>query len=279
MRRLVAENPADVYVSVHPLFATPLLMALGRPRAPVITVVTDLISIHGWWCQPGVDLCVVASEPAKAAVLRHGMPPEKLRVLGLPVAARFCAPPEDKARLRAQLGWGADRPVALVAGGGEGMGPLFEMSQAIAAAGLDCELAVIAGRNQGLKQRLEAAEWHVPAHIYGFVTNMPDLMRAADVILTKAGPGTICEAFNAGLPIILYDYLPGQETGNLHYVVDNGAGLWAPTSKAVVKALRGWIGPEAQPGALAQAAANSQKLGRPEAARDIAELIWETATI
>jgi 1,2-diacylglycerol 3-beta-galactosyltransferase len=275
VRRMLADNPADVYVAVHWIVLTPMLMALSQPRPPIVTIVTDLISIHGWWCQPQVDLCVVPSEPARDRVIQHGLPMEKVRVAGLPVASRFCQPPCDKAQLRANLGWGAGRPVVLVVGGGEGMGPLFEISQAISNSGLHCELAVIAGRNQVLQQKLRAAAWHVPAHIYGFVTTMPDLMRAADVIITKAGPGTICEAFNAGLPIILYDRLPGQETGNVGYVVDNGAGVWAASPRAVVSALQSWIGPEARPGALAQAAANAQKLARPDAAKQIAELIWK----
>jgi 1,2-diacylglycerol 3-beta-galactosyltransferase len=275
MRRIVADNPADIYVVVHWIFLTPLLQALGRPRPPVITVVTDLISIHGYWCQPHVDLCIVPTELARDRVIRNGMPVEKLRVVGLPVASRFCLPPGDKTQARVKVGWGTQRPVVLVVGGGEGMGPLFEISQAISHSGLECELAVVAGRNQALRQQLEAAAWNVPAHSYGFVTNMPDLMRAADVIITKAGPGTICEAFNAGLPIILYDYLPGQETGNVSYVVDNGAGVWAANPQAVVAALRSWIGPNAPPGALAQAAGNAQKLARPQAAETIAKMIWE----
>jgi len=274
VRRLVTENPADIYVVVHWIFLAPMLRFLGRRRPPVITVVTDLISTTGFWCHHDVDLCVVPTEPAKSRVLHHGMPAEKVRVVGLPVASRLCLPPGNKIQNRAKVGWGTDRPAVLVVGGGEGMGPLFEISQAISNSGLPCELAVIAGRNQALQQKLRNAAWKVPAHIYGFVTNMPDLMRGADVIITKAGPGTICEAFNAALPIILYDYLPGQEAGNVGYVIDNGAGLWAATPPAVVSALEGWIGPEARPGALAEAAANSQNLARPEAAKQIAQMIW-----
>jgi 1,2-diacylglycerol 3-beta-galactosyltransferase len=71
--------------------------------------------------------------------------------------------------------------------------------------------------------------------VYGFVQDMPDFMRAADVLITKAGPGTISEAFIAGLPMILYSRLPGQEDGNVGYVVDNGAGVWAPRPDAVVQ--------------------------------------------
>jgi 1,2-diacylglycerol 3-beta-galactosyltransferase len=100
-------------------------------------------------------------------------------------------------------------------------------------------------------------------------------MRAADVLVTKAGPGTLSEAFNAGLPILLYDFLPGQEEGNVGYVVQAGAGLWAPGPKAVVQALRQWVGPQAEAQALARAAENARKLARPDAARRIAQFIWQ----
>jgi 1,2-diacylglycerol 3-beta-galactosyltransferase len=275
IRRMVADHPADVYVAVHWIYLIPLLRVLGRPRPPVITVVTDLISIHAWWCYPHVDMCIVPTQPARNRVVGCGMAAEKVHVVGLPVAARFCQPPGDKAQMRAKVGWGTARPVVLVVSGGDGMGPLYEISQAISASGINCELAVVAGRNLALQKKLQAATWNVPVHIYGFVNTMPDLMQVADIIITKAGPGTICEAFNAGLPIVLYDYLPGQEAGNVGYVVDNGAGVFADNPRTVVVALDGWIGANARPSALAQVAANSKKLARPEAAKQIAELIWK----
>jgi len=108
------------------------------------------------------------------------------------------------------------------------MGPLERNAEAIAESGLPAALVVVAGRNLKLKQRLEARSWPIPTFIYGFVRNMPDLMSAADILVTKAGPGTITEALNAGLPIILYSRLPGQEEGNVTYVTAEGAGIWAP---------------------------------------------------
>ncbi len=66
---------------------------------------------------------------------------------------------------------------------------------------------------------------------------MPDFMQASDVLVTKAGPGTISKSFIAGLPIIMYSRMPGQEDGNVTYVVDEGAGVWAPTPEEVVDAL------------------------------------------
>ena len=83
-------------------------------------------------------------------------------------------------------------------------------------------------KNKTTRKHLENYNWNMPAHIYGFVKEMPDFMAAADILVTKAGPGTICEAFIAGLPLIIYSRMPGQEDGNVFYVVDQKAGVWAP---------------------------------------------------
>jgi 1,2-diacylglycerol 3-beta-galactosyltransferase len=98
-------------------------------------------------------------------------------------------------------------------------------------------------------------------------------MNAADIILTKAGPGTISEAFTAGLPIILYSRMPGQEEGNVDYVVEKGAGVWAPYPEQVVTALRYWID---HPDERKKTARTSKKLARPDASRDIAQRIVST---
>ncbi len=200
-----------------------------------------------------------------------------MRVIGLPVAARFTAPAGDKPALKQALGWSADRPTILMVGGGEGMGPLYDIARAVADARLPCELAVVAGRNQALRERLEATDWATPAHVYGFVTDMPDFMAAADVIVTKAGPGTISEALIAGLPILLFSYIPGQEAGNVAYVVEQGAGVYTPRPERMVELLRRWIGPGADPADLRLVAANARRLGRPQASKQIAAAIWRAA--
>ncbi|MBE0699350.1 MAG: galactosyldiacylglycerol synthase, partial [Anaerolineaceae bacterium] len=106
--------------------------------------------------------------------------------------------------------------------------------------------------------------------IYGFVQEMPDFMRASDILVSKAGPGTISEAFIAGLPVILYSRLPGQEDGNVGYVVDNFAGVWAPRPDAVVTAMRYWLD---HPDQRRKAMDACLRLARPQAAREIAHLL------
>ena len=270
IRRLVNQHPGDLIVSMHPLTIAPVLRALGESHSPFITVVTDLVTTHAFWYHRGTDLCIVPTEAARQRALIFGLKPEQVRVIGLPVAERFCRPPGNREELRERLGWPKERPVILLVGGGEGMGPLERTAHAIAASCSQAALVVIAGRNRSLKARLESQKWAIPTLIYGFVREMPDFMRAADILVTKAGPGTISEALIAGLPMVLYSRLPGQEDGNVSYVVSEGAGYWAPQPEQIVTVLQAWI---QNPGKRLKAAEACRRLARPQAARQIARLL------
>lgn len=269
-RRLAREQQADLIVSVHPVMITAVLKGYGSSRPPFFTIVTDLVTTHALWYDRGVDRYVVPTEAARARALACGLDPARIHVLGLPVAQRFCQPAGDPAALRAELDWPVDLPVVLLMGGGEGMGPVFETATAIAAAGGDFALAVICGRNRRLKRDLEAQDWPIPTRIYGFERRIPHMMQAADLLVTKAGPGTITEAINAGLPMVLYSRLPGQEDGNVTYVVEEGVGTWAPGPERAAASVRRWLH---DPGALERAAAACRRIAKPAAAVEIARLI------
>jgi 1,2-diacylglycerol 3-beta-galactosyltransferase len=268
--RLVWEHPCDLFLSVHPIINTPILRALGEQHQPYLIVVTDMVTTHAFWYNNSATLTLLPTEEAKARGVNIGLDPEKMEVLGQPIADKFRRQTESKAALREKLGWPKDRIVALMIGGGEGMGPIGEMVKAVDQAQLELTMAVIAGRNETLRHDLETAGMQTPLRVYGFVENMPDLMNAADIILTKAGPGTISEAFIAGLPIILYSKMPGQEDGNVDYVVGKGAGVWAPYPEKVVATLRFWI---EHPEVRRKVAATSKCLARPDASKDIAQRI------
>ena len=271
-KRLVAENPADLIVSVHPLVNSHLARAMRKSPRPFITVVTDLVSTHAFWFDRHADLVVVATEKAKAVATRYGIPAGNLRVVGLPVADRFRTPLPDRDAWRRELGWRTDLPVILVVGGGDGLGGVKRIAKALNTADFQATLVVICGRNEELKRELEAVDWRLPTHLYGFTKEMPDFMRAADIMVTKAGPGSISEAFICELPLLLYSRLPGQEDGNVDYVVENGAGVWAPRVRDALAVLRQWVN---DPVAREQAAQASAKLARPDASRQIARLIAE----
>jgi 1,2-diacylglycerol 3-beta-galactosyltransferase len=272
MSRLVREHPCDLLVSVHQLINDPVARAVAgsQPGIPFVTVVTDLVSTHAAWYTNRASLIIVPTAVAYKRAQSLGIHSERMKVAGLPVADRFCRPCGDRGIIRSRLGWRADLPVVLLVGGGEGMGPLEPVARAIDSARLPVQLVVIAGRNKQLKERLEKQSWRTLVKIYGFIQEMPDFMRAADILVTKAGPGTISEAFIAGLPLILFSRLPGQEDGNVDYVVDNHAGVWAPRPETVAAVLRHWLD---SPEQCEKARAASLRLARPRAAREIAHLL------
>jgi len=137
---------------------------------------------------------------------------------------------------------------------------------------LPLQLVVVAGGNDSLYQELRDTDWHAKAHLYNFVDDLPRLMRASDCTLCKAGGLIVTEALASGLPLILIDGLPGQEMGNAEYVVEHGAGEEASDPISVLETVYHWFD---QDGArLAECAENARSLGRPRAAQEIAEIVW-----
>ena len=278
LRRLLREQSPDLVVSVHPVFnAMPYraLRSIGS-RAPFVTVVTDLFSAHGLWFNPDADLTLVPTDGARQVGLRWGMAPAKLHVVGLPVSLQYLDDGRDQRAYRVQLGLDPACTTALLVGGGEGMGPLYEIARALDAARLPLQLVVIAGRNRKLYDKLHASEWQMAISIQGFATNMPEWMRAADVIITKAGPGTISEALACGLPIILSGFLPGQEEGNVTFVQESGVGVLREQPNAIADTLREWLTPGND--TLARYAARARQLARPRAALEIAKILDSVLT-
>ncbi len=277
VKQMLRDNPADVIVCVHSVLTPVSMQALMsfEKRPPFVCVVTDLVSTHMFWYDRRADRTLLPTRPAYERGLMAGLKPEQMRVTGLPVHPDFAASLTDKASARKALGWDPDRPAILIVGGGEGMGPIQKTAQAINSRNLNCQIAIIAGRNQELETKLREADWNQPTHVYGFVTDMPRLMAAADILVTKAGPATISEACIAGLPMIIYDAIPGQETGNVDYVIDNNAGVFAPSSRAVADSVQAWLAEG--PKGLERRSRNAHRLGRPNAVWDIADEIWEYA--
>lgn len=277
IRKLIQENPCDLVVSVHQLMNNPVARVLRKYPIGFVTVVTDLISTHAAWYEKTADLIIVPTEQAYMRGLDLGIPADSMRVIGLPVADKFRLQAGGKEKIRKHLGWSEGGFYVLLIGGGEGMGPIEEFARAINESFHDVSLIVITGRNTQLKSKLEKINWNIPAHILGFVTNMHELMRASDVLATKAGPGTISEAMICQLPIILYSYMPGQEDGNIDYVVNEGVGYWAPDKGTFTTTLRQLID---NPQSVQKAKESCLLLARPDAAIQIAaELVYRVNDI
>jgi 1,2-diacylglycerol 3-beta-galactosyltransferase len=278
--RAIGEYDPDLMVSVHPLMQRIPLQVLARikHKVPFFTVVTDLVTIPPVWFDTRATLCFVPSDEGYRLAVRAGLRPEQLRQYGLPIRPAFARKPRPRAILRRELGMAPDVPAALIVSGGEGMGPVGDIARAVAtrlaADAQDTEqpagqLVVICGRNQRLQEELSAYPWPVPTVVAGFVDDVWDWMSASDCIITKAGPGTIAEALALGLPIVLSGYIPGQESGNVPYVLKHGVGVYAEDPRQIAEVISGWFGPQREN--LVQVAERARQMGRPEATFHIVE--------
>jgi 1,2-diacylglycerol 3-beta-galactosyltransferase len=202
--------------------------------------------------------------------------PSIVEELGLPLPPGCERTPHD-AWLPERLGWSTLRPTVLLVGGGDGVGPLERNAMAIDAARLPCDIAVVCGRNSALAKRLKEREWCGTVHVYEFVQNLNEMMRAAHAIVTKAGPGTIAEAFAAACPLILTGAIPGQESGNVEYVTQSRAGVWAPEAPRVVEALRTWLQGSEALALHAAAVSAAVEMARPHASAQIAARVLRCA--
>ena len=269
----------DVIVSVHPLLNHASLRARADAglRVPILTVVTDLGKVHESWLNPQVDGVVVPAKEVYQRATERGISRDRLFQLGHPVHPKFEDVNASKAELRAQLGLPAGATIALLMAGGEGGGKLYATTLALAKSRIPLHLVVVTGRNAALKEKLEelAPTLRTPMTILGFRDDVPALMRASDILVTKAGPGAIAEASVSELPIVVYDYIPGQEQGNLKYVRANEIGIVALTTPGVVGAVARIV---ENPALREQMRRRQSELAPRGASRRIAELIAKTAT-
>ncbi|MER2598825.1 MAG: glycosyltransferase [Caldilineales bacterium] len=276
LRNFAREHPADLYVSVHPLLNSLARRAIQpvQPHARFATVVTDLDSAGRSWFDRKSDLVVVPSPAVARRAQQLGVPAARLRLLGLPIHPEFSQAEPDRAQARKALGL-AERPTVLLLGGGAGIGPLEMIAQTVAPAlaRRDGQLVVVCGRNEALQQRLSRATWPIPVTVQGFVQDMPRWMAAADLLISKAGPGTIAEALACHLPMILSGYIPGQETGNVAYVEQNGVGKLAHTPQRIAALAETWLDP-ASP-VLTTMQQHCGTLAHPHAAEQIAAALSE----
>lgn len=273
--RLITSVKPDVIVSVHPLLNHITIRALKDVdfHIPFVTVVTDLVTAHNSWFARGADAYIVPTEYAREVALKQGIEPGRVHILGMPIDPKFTQTLESKQELRRKLGLQPGLPVVLLVGGGEGAMGLRSAVHAISHARLPVQLLIITGRNKHLYVQLqrERSSLHIPARVFGFVQNMHEMMHASDVIVTKAGPGTICEALACNLPIILSGYVPGQEEGNVAYVEQNKVGILAYDSVELINILRRLVKPGSE--LFRQEQENARRISRPRASFDIANFI------
>jgi 1,2-diacylglycerol 3-beta-galactosyltransferase len=276
---LINNHPANTIVCCHPLLKAPIAQALEMTgsETSLVTLVTDLASGHASWFVSAGQACLVATEQARRRALTCGLSAESVTVTGLPVRPCFVdAAQRDQVVARRLLGLDSGSRVLLIVGGADGTGPFRRLLRALANEGVQAQTVVITGRNKRLQAELKRHAWSLPLRVEGFVDNIEQWMCAADLLVTKAGPATICEALVVGVPMVLNGALPGQEPPNVDYVTDSGAGIWAPGPTQAARAARNLFSSDGQ--TLREMSERAQETARADAAWRVARIVWRSAS-
>jgi 1,2-diacylglycerol 3-beta-galactosyltransferase len=265
LKKMLAEKKPDIIVSVHPLVNHLTVKAIKESglKIPFIIAITDPVTLHRAWITPEADQVIVATPEAKKLAVKYGMPERKIKTIGMPIDPKFFIKKISKSE--------PHRFTILMMGGGEGAGGMSEIIREFEEKHFDGRLIVITGRNKQLETQLkkEAGGFSFPLRVFGFTNQVYELMSESDLIITKAGPGTIAEALAMNLPIIITSWLPGQEEGNVQFVVRANVGRVSKDPKRVVELVHELR----TTNEYDEMKKNIKKVSRPEAALDIAREI------
>ncbi len=210
-------------------------LALARPTAPYVTVLTDFADLPPhFWIEPGQlqhFICGTARAVAQARGMGYG--PERVHATsGMIVRPDFYRESViDRRKERARLNLDPDRPTGIVLFGGHGSKAMQGISRRLK----DTQLILICGHNAALAERLSAMPARAPRLIVGFTPKIRDYMQLSDFFIGKPGPGSISEAIQQGLPAIVVNntWTMPQERYNAEWVAENRVGLVLDSFRAI----------------------------------------------
>jgi len=246
------EKPADLLVSVIPHFNRELCQSWSQvyPGRSFVTLITDLADFPPrFWIEPLREQYVIAgTERAAQQALALGHDDAHIfRTSGMILRPEFYAPEtSDPVALRKELGLRPDLSTAIVLFGGHGSKVMYEITRRLDAAQLPLQLILICGRNEELAAKFNAQTWRMPLKVIGFTEEIHKLMRAADFLIGKPGPGSIAEAMVRHLPVLIEcnAWTLPQERYNAEWVAEKRVGIVLKSFREVVQGARRMLEPE-----------------------------------
>jgi len=251
LREYWSQHPADLVLSVIPHFNRALAVSLRKSRedtTPFVTLLTDLADYPPrFWIEPESQYIIVGTEHARQQALAMGHSPDRIfQTSGMILKPRFYERKTvDAAKERVRLGLEASRPTGIVLFGGHGSEVMVDIVKRLDRSGVGVQLILVCGHNQKLAARLNQLKTRNRILVVGFVTNVDYYMSLADFFIGKPGPGSISEALQFHLPVIVESNaqtLP-QERYNAQWISENGFGEVVTSFQAIAPAVERLLEP------------------------------------
>jgi len=194
---------------------------------PIVGVTTDYVT-HSFWYYDSVDSYIVSDESTKDQMVKNGIKEERVKVYGIPISPRFMRS-VDRDKVFKELGLEPDLPVVVVMGGGRGLGRIKQVVYSLAKTQKRFQIVAICGVNKKLHRYLKIKSRRLnrfkPFKVFDYVEHMDWIMSVADILISKPGGITTAEALAKGLPMIIFNPIPGQEISNTEFLLKSGAAI------------------------------------------------------
>lgn len=239
-------HPADLLVSVIPHFNREISESWNAvyPGRPFVTLITDLADFPPrFWIEPIKEQYVIAgTERAAEQARAFGHDDEHIFLAsGMILRPDFYVEDSiDPVAVRKEMALRTDLPTAMVLFGGHGSKVMYDITKRLDAAGLPLQLILLCGRNEELAAKLRGRQWKMPVHVIGFTKEVHKLMRAADFLIGKPGPGSIAEAMVRKLPVLIEcnAWTLPQERYNAQWVTEKHVGIVLHSFREVADGVR-----------------------------------------
>ena len=272
---LLSDLQPDITICTHfmPAEIISHLITRKQIRAKLSIVVTDY-DFHAMWLSRAFHRYFVALDETKAYLSTLGLPPERITVSGIPVDPAF-GKNTDKPALRRQLKLRPEVPVILVTAGALGVNPAEQVVKSLRKLTHRAQVAVICGKNPEAKQKVEEELRQGKAgkaefQVLGYVDDMAAWMGAADLLVSKPGGMTSAESMASGLPMAIYDPIPGQEERNSDQLLEKGVAIKCNEISILGYKVDRLL---AEPERLRAMHVAARKMGRPHAAETVVQTL------
>ena len=276
--RLLRTYQPDFIVCTHflPAEIVSWLKAKERLASRQAIVVTDF-DVHAMWLVHHYEQYFVAIDEARVYLEALGIPVSKISVTGIPIDPVF-AKKKNKIEMRQKHALDNERTTILLSAGGFGVGSVEPLIASLKAIEHRVQVVAICGRNEELRKRLLksssnlAAAGNLMIHPVGYTQEMDEYMSASDIVLGKPGGLTTSEGLAKGLAFVIVNPIPGQEERNSDHLLEAGVAIRCNNLPTLSYKLNNLL---ADSNRLARMQTASRKLGRPDAACDIAKRVFE----
>ena len=237
---------------------------------PLVAVLTDFVP-HSYWIYDKVDYYVTPSEDVSMRLGRKGVSLDKIKSLGIPFDPKFNEL-QDRIKISQKLRLDPDAPTILIMGGGQGLGPIHGIIDSLDSLERKVQMIVVTGTNKKLyssvKKKIEKCASRIV--LYGYASNVHELMSVSDIIITKPGGITTSEVLAKRIPMVIVNPLPGQEANNTAYLTERGAAIKIDDAREIGMVVGDLF---THPDKLSRLRESAAAISKPHSSVDIAQLL------